>query len=75
MRRLRFRFALALLGFWLLVILPFWLLAVGFVGGMVFMPDNAFVTVDDTIIFAAMYLPPLASGILLFFHLRDERAV
>ena len=50
---------------WLLLIVPIWWLASGFAGEMVFIPDNAFVSLEGTLYLFAMYLPPLISLALL----------
>jgi hypothetical protein len=71
---MRFRIAQVLIGFWLMAVIPLWLLGMGFAGDIVFVPDTAFRTLDGTLFLLAMYAPPVISALLLMAHFRSEQA-
>jgi hypothetical protein len=62
--------AVTVLGLWAILVLPFWLLGMGFAGRVVLLPNMS--TLQGLAFFTAMYLPPLLGAFLLWSDRRLE---
>ncbi len=66
------RIGLVLWFFWGIIVLPIWLLGMGFAGEFRLLPDNAFQTLEGFIFLLLMYAPPLVGTWMILRNNRND---